>query len=103
MHLPGLNGYCAPMESYLRDVVEEPRYTQDLESLRRQFPSLDEIHADLTWELSQHPTAGIPLPFASDFRLYTTTPTKDTHAFHILYTFDENKVYLHSIQSVHLE
>lgn len=88
------------MEFYLRDVVEEPRYSQDLDLLRRQFPSLDEIHADLTWELSLHPAVGQPIAFALDFRLYTTVPTNDTPAFHILYSFDKNKVYLHSIQPV---
>jgi hypothetical protein len=85
---------------YLRDVVEDPRFTQDLDSYRQLYANMDDVYQDITWTLSRHPRVGDPLPVAPDFRLYTTTAIGDTPAFWVLYTFDSDKVYLHSLQHV---
>lgn len=84
----------------LRGVVEEPRYSQDLDRFRRMYSLVDDVHEDLTWILSRHPREGKTLTFAPDFWLYTTTAIGDTPAFWILYTFDTERVYLHSIEPV---
>lgn len=83
---------------YLRDVVEELRYSQDLDNFRRRYPHMDEVQALLVWELSNNPTLGNSLYFAPDFRLYETSRYEAMPVFYILYTFDENRVYLHSIE-----
>jgi hypothetical protein len=88
---------------YLRDVVEEARYAQDLDNYRRLFPEIDDLQAIIVWILSRQPTSGEPLAVAPDFRVFTTEQTATMPAFHILYSFDENNVYLHSIQKVELE
>jgi hypothetical protein len=80
-----------------RGVVPEPRYTQDFDDLCTLYPDLDEVQSHLESELSENPRAGEPLPFAPDFRLYTTAAVGATPAFDILYTFDTRQVYLHSI------
>jgi hypothetical protein len=82
---------------HLRDVVEEPRFTQDLDSYRRLYANMDAVHQDITWKLSRQPAIGIILPFAPDFRLFTTKSIGETPAFWVLYTFDEERVYLHSL------
>lgn len=83
---------------YLRDVVEEPRYTEDLDNYRRLYPEIDDVQAIISWTLSRQPTIGLPIPFASDFRLFGTTAFKNVPAFWILYSLDAERVYLHSIQ-----
>jgi hypothetical protein len=85
---------------YLRDVVEEPRYAQDLDNYRRLFPEIDDLQIIIVWTLSRKPTSGEALAVAPDFRVFTTEPIANMPAFHILYSFDENFVYLHSLQKV---
>lgn len=85
---------------YLRDVVEEPRFTQDIDFYRSRYPRIDDVHASVTWSLSRDPRLGSPLPVAPDFYVFETTPIGSTPAFWVLYTFDQNKVYLHSIEPV---
>lgn len=85
---------------YLRAIIEEPRFTQDIDSYRRLYSHIDDVHEDLTWVLSRDPRLGEPLAVAPDFRLYTTTAIGDTPAFWVLYTFDAERVYLHSIEPV---
>ena len=85
---------------YLRDVALDPRYAQDLDAFRRLYPSIDDVQAALEWELANKPTVGEPLDFAPDFRRYTTKASTEIPAFHILYSFDEHKVSLHSIHPV---
>jgi hypothetical protein len=87
----------ALLAMYLRDIALDARYAQDLDGFRRQYPALDDVQAALEWELANKPTTGEPLDFAPDFRRYTTKASVNTPTFHILYSFDENKVYLHSI------
>jgi len=82
---------------YLRGVVEEPRYSQDLDNLREQYPQIDEVQRRISWELSRIPRAGEPLEGAPDFRFFTTAPFEDVPTFLILYDFDEENVYLRSI------
>jgi hypothetical protein len=83
---------------YLRDVVEEPRYSEDLDHYRRLYSAIDDVQAIISWTLSRQPTIGQPLLVAPDFRVFTTSPFQDMPAFWVLYTFDTERVYLHSIQ-----
>lgn len=83
---------------WLRDVVEEPRYTEDLDNLRRAYPEIDDIQAIISWTLSRTPRIGEPLSIAPDFRVFTTSPAGKLPSFWVLYTFDGDRVYLHSIQ-----
>jgi hypothetical protein len=84
----------------LRTVIEEPRFTQDIDGFRRKYPRIDEVHLAITWILARTPFAGTPLEVAPDFRVFETTAVGDTPAFWVLYTFDHEKVYLHSIEPV---
>lgn len=86
--------------SYLRTVVEEPRFTQDVDRFREKYPRIDEVHEALTWDLARRPSGGTPLDKFPDYRVYTTTEIGDTPAFWVLYSFDEYKVYLMSIEPV---
>lgn len=85
---------------YLRDVVEEPRFTQDIDSYRKLYPRIDDVHQAITWTLGHDPRIGTSLPIAPDFRVFETTPIGDVPAFWVLYTFDDAKVYLHSLEPV---
>lgn len=85
---------------YLRDVVEEPRFMQDLDSYRDLYPRIDEVHASISWELSHHPALGTPLSVAPDYRVFETNAVGDTPAFWVLYWFDTKKIYLCSIEPV---
>jgi len=82
----------------LRDVVEEKRFTQDLDAFRELYSNMDDVHQSITWTLSRDPRVGEPLEVAPDFRLFTTTPIGKTPAFWVLYTFDADCIYLHSLQ-----
>jgi hypothetical protein len=82
---------------YLRDIVQEPRYGQDLDDLRRFYPEMDQVQASIGWELSRDPRAGEPREYAPDFHLFLTGEAGDTPAFYILYSYDTDKVYLHTI------
>lgn len=82
---------------YLRSVIEEPRYSQDLDNLREQYPQIDEVQRHISWELSRNPRGGEPLEDAPDFRFFTTTPFEDVPPFRVLYDFHEENVYLRSI------
>ncbi|MEO8395905.1 MAG: hypothetical protein ABI700_23115 [Chloroflexota bacterium] len=88
---------------YLREIVEEHRVLDDITHYRERYPGFDDFYQAMTGKLSENPRIGDPLSYAPDFRLYTTVSTNDAPAFNILYTFDENKVYLHSIQPVQPE
>jgi hypothetical protein len=83
---------------YLRDVVEEPRFAQDMDGYRRLYANMDYVYLDIAWRLSRDPRIGDSLDKAPDFRLYTTTAVGNMPAFWVLYTFDAERVYLHSIQ-----
>jgi hypothetical protein len=83
---------------YLRDVVEEPRFTQDLDSYRPLYDHMDDVHQAITWTLSRDPRVADPLEHFPDFRRFITTAIGDTPAFWVLYSFDETRVYLHSLE-----
>jgi hypothetical protein len=82
----------------LRDVVEEPRFTLDLDDYRDSYDNMDDVLSSITWALSNDPRAGEALEVAPDFRLFTTTAIGDTPVFWVLYTFDAERVYLHSLK-----
>jgi len=82
----------------LRDVVEEPRFTLDLDYYRQSYDNMDDVHSSITWALSNDPRTGEALEVAPDFRLFTTTAIGNIPAFWVLYTFDADRVYLHSLE-----
>lgn len=85
---------------YLRDVVEEPTFSEDIDYLRNRYEAIDDVHQWLTWTLSENPRAGERLKFAPDFWLITTPVLADTPSFWVMYRFAPNKIYLHSIEPV---
>lgn len=82
---------------WYRDIVEEPRYSEDLDHLRSLYSELDDVQEIISWTLSRDARIGQPLPYAPDFRVITTSPIGSTPSFWVLYTFDTNHVYLHSL------
>lgn len=84
----------------LRDVVEEERFTTDIDAIAQKNGRIYEVRDAVAWALSRDPRLGTPIEQATDFRVYETTPSGDIPAYWILYTFDTQKVYLHSIQEV---
>jgi hypothetical protein len=82
----------------LRDVIEEKRFTQDLDAFRKLYSDMDDVHQIITWTVSRNPRVGEPLEVAPDFRLFMTNAIGKTPAFWVLYTFDDEHVYLHSLQ-----
>ena len=85
---------------WYRGIAQDKRYSQDLDDYRRLYPAIDEVQRLLEWELTRNPNVGDQLPTALDFRTYRTPSHEDVPSFHILYSFDENTIYLHSIQPV---
>jgi len=85
---------------YLRDVVAESRFSQDLDNFREKYPQIDDVFMAVSWTLARDPRQGTPLPVAPDFYVFETTPIGNVPAFWILYNFDEQKVYLQSIEPV---
>ena len=86
--------------SYLRDVVEEPHFAQDIDSFRSKYNHIEELHEWITNTLSANPRYGEPLKQAPEFYLLTTPIIADTPSFWVFYRFDENYVYLLSIEPV---
>lgn len=84
----------------LRNVVEEPRFSQDIDGFRKIYARMDDVYIGIAWSLSHDPRIGEQLRVAPDFRLLTTTAVDDTPAFWVLYTFDTENVYLHSLEEV---
>ena len=85
---------------YLRGVVLESRYAEDLDNLRQLYPEMDQVEAHLESELSENPRLGDLSPTSDDFRVYTTGAVGQTPAFWVTYTFDVNQIFLHSIKIV---
>ena len=83
----------------LRDVVEEPSFSEEFDLLRNAYPGLDAVYAHFTWALSNDPLEGIALseyPHSS-IRVYKTTPAHDIPAFRVLYRFTDEQVTLLAI------
>ncbi|MBZ0302296.1 MAG: hypothetical protein K8J31_21285 [Anaerolineae bacterium] len=83
----------------LRDVVEEPNFTEEFDSLRNVYSAMDEVHAGLTHTLGFDPRTGtvvqgFPHPTV---RLFKTTPIEDTPAFLVLYRYTADQVILLAI------
>lgn len=68
---------------------------------RRNYPEMDNVHAFITYELGNDPRIGKPNPHAPDFREIVTKSRANTPAFYVTYTFDEERVYLHSLTVAH--
>lgn len=82
----------------LRDVVEDPRYTEDFDSLHNVYAHMDDVHLSITWALARDPRIGSPLPGFPDFRVYRTTSIGATPQFQVLYTFGPETVTLLGIE-----
>jgi len=83
----------------LRDVVEEPNFTEEFDSLRSVYSRMDDVHAALTFGLGSDPRAGA---FVQGFphptiRLLKTTPIGDTPSFLVLYRYTAEQVILLAI------
>jgi hypothetical protein len=85
----------------VRGVVEEPRFTQDVDTFRQNYPRFDDVLRWIAWELARNPIAGETLPQFPDFRVLKTEGIQEgIPNFRVLYTFDTEKVYLHAIEPV---
>jgi hypothetical protein len=86
----------------LRDVVEEPNFTEEFDLLRNDYSRMDAVHAALTFGLSSDPRAGA---FVQGFphptiRIFKTTPIGDTPSFLVLYRYTADRVILLGIDEV---
>lgn len=86
----------------LRSVVEEPNFTSDLDSFRRLYNDMESAYEAFSFALAESPRIGERMRQAPDFWIYTTKPVGEVPAFWILYRFDSDYVYLHSIEPVNL-
>ncbi|MEO8393325.1 MAG: hypothetical protein ABI700_10065 [Chloroflexota bacterium] len=86
--------------SYLKEIVEEQRFSKDIDSFRGKYTHIDELQEWISNTLPGNPRIG--RPFKEDPELYVlTTPVlQDTPSFWVVYFFDENKIYLRSIEPV---
>ncbi|MBL8118776.1 MAG: hypothetical protein JNJ78_14685 [Anaerolineae bacterium] len=85
----------------LRDVVQDPRFRQDFEMYRRNYPEMGVIYAAMIEVLQERPTSGVvAMETFPDFRIYLTDPVDDTPAFNVMYSYDVNNIYLHAITTV---
>jgi len=87
----------------LNVVVEEHCFVDELDSLAKQYPRIEEIKDGVIWTLARNPYEGTPLPGEPGYSVYSTTQivTPSSH-FRVLYRFDaeEEKVYLWSIAPI---
>jgi hypothetical protein len=58
----------------LRDVIEEKRFTQDLDAFRKLYSHIDDVHQSITWTLSHDPRVGESLEVAPIFGLSRLHP-----------------------------
>lgn len=84
----------------LRTVVEEKNFAADLDGYRRVYSDIEEVYSNLSLLLAMNPRLGIPLVQAPDYHIYQTDPLGNAPSFWIMYTFDTERVYLHSIEPV---
>lgn len=90
------------MESYSGyEIVEENFFQEKVDVLRKQYPRLEEVLKDVTWQLSRSPYEGEDVPFENFHRIYKTFPTWDTPSFWFLYRIDESTrtIYLISVET----
>ncbi|HVU14773.1 MAG TPA: hypothetical protein VHD90_26035, partial [Phototrophicaceae bacterium] len=92
---------CVIKVSYLRGVIEEPRFTEDFDLFRQRYPDMDEIHRWITDQLGENPRLGEVLKQSPEYRTLVTLAVGKTPAFWVFYKFDERNVYLLSIEPVH--
>ena len=86
-----------------RTIVEDTRFTTDLDHFRTIYPELDDIYASLSFLLATSPWVGTALRVAPDFRLFRTRESSRTPPFWVLYRFDDTTVTLYSIEPVDIE
>ncbi len=86
----------------LRDVQEDPYFTEEFDSLRKTYAEMEAVHADLTWTLGSNPRIGTLIEGFLDptVRLYKTTPIGDTPGFRVLYRYTDDRVILLAIDVV---
>ncbi len=80
----------------LRDVVEEPHFTEEFDLLRKSYAEMDTVHAAITFALASDPRIGdilksFPHP---TIRVLQTTPTDDVPLFLVLYRYTDKLVIL---------
>lgn len=80
----------------LRDVVEEPYFTEEFDLLRKSYAEMDTVHAAITFALASNPRAGdvmtsFPHP---TIRVLQTTPTDSLPVFLVLYGYTDKLVIL---------
>lgn len=85
---------------YHREVVDQPRAVPDIDFYRERYTDFEEAFRLISTELNINTFAHEPLKFAPDYRLYTSEPIGDAPGFYVLYTLDENKVYIESMHPV---
>jgi len=85
----------------LREVIEEPNFLEQFDSLRDEHPEIDmdAVHADITWTLASNPRIGelIEVMLDPTYRVYKTKPIDDLPSFRVLYRYTDKHVILLSI------
>jgi hypothetical protein len=87
-----------PEVSRRRTCREEKSFEDDLARLTAKYPCIQNVCDDMTWELSRNPEVGAELAGDPDYRIFHTTAYGNTPSFRVLYSFDDDMVYLWAIE-----
>jgi hypothetical protein len=83
--------------SDFREIVEEDQFKEDKKKLKKHSPKrLDEVLDGVTWVLARRPESFSQIP-GTDVYMAKTDPF-GIPALYIWFTFDEDHVYLESIE-----
>jgi len=80
----------------LRDVVEEPHFTEEFDLLRLSYAEMDTVHAAITFALASDPRIGDSLksfPHPT-IRVFQTHATHNLPIFVVLYRYTDKLVIL---------
>jgi hypothetical protein len=80
----------------LRDVIEEPHFTEEFDLLRKSYAEMDTVHAAITFALASDPRIGDTLksfPHPT-IRVLQTSPTDTLPVFLVLYRYTDKLVIL---------
>lgn len=81
----------------MRTIIEEDLFRRQKSKLRISVKRLDEILEGITWALSKRPEAFHNVP-GTNLHLIKTDPFSALPALHVWYKFDDECVYLLSIE-----
>ncbi len=84
-----------PGLSQRRTCRNENSFENDLARMASCYPHIEKVFDDITWELSRNPRVGTPSANDPDLWIFHTNQLP---SFRVLYSFDDNMVYLWAIE-----